>query len=109
MNEIDFKLYLAKQGFSKKVASDLVSRLKRIEKEFNVQEIDSEYERDKCAYILNLFNKKGLNDDMQTFCTSLPVGSYQLSTFKYALNNYIKFLDNFYNKALIKSDSSSPL
>lgn len=33
MNEMDFRIWLSHQGINKKVSSDLVSRLKRLEKE----------------------------------------------------------------------------
>lgn len=96
MNEIDFRLWLDKNNINKKVSSDIVSRLRRIEKEFNGCDIDAEYHRDRCAFLLSLFDNKGINDGMKKFPhSSLPVGKYQLSTYKYALNKYIYFLKEF--------------
>ena len=92
MNEVDFRAWLAQNATDKKVASDLVSRLKRLEKEMNHCDIDTEYRSDRCSTLLSYFRKKGLNTEMNALNTSLPVGKYQLSTYKYALNKYIAFL-----------------
>lgn len=95
MNEIDFRIWLLKKDTNKKVVSDLVSRLKRIEKEINHCDIDYEYHSDKCEKLLSYFYKKGINAQMETIETSLPIGKYQLSTYRYALKKYIAFLDEF--------------
>ena len=42
MNEIDFRTWLSRQGVNKKVASDMVSRIKRIERETSHYDIDVE-------------------------------------------------------------------
>ncbi len=95
MNEIDFNIWLSKNNVPKKVQSDLISRLKRFEREIKNCDIDEQYRNDKCAYLLSLFHNKGLNDEMQRhYDSSLPIGSYQLSTYKYALNKYIEFIKN---------------
>ena len=46
MNEIDFRLWLDKNNINKKVSSDIVSRLRRIEKEFNSKIVEL---RTECA------------------------------------------------------------
>lgn len=92
MNEIDFRIWLSQQGVNKKVSSDMVSRLKRIEREINRCDIDIEYRKDECSALLSLFRNKGINEQMNVLKTSLPVGKYQLSTYKYALQRYILFL-----------------
>lgn len=92
MNEMDFRIWLSHQGINKKVSSDLVSRLKRIEREINHCDIDKEYRSDQCNALLSLFRSKGINAQMDALETSLPVGKYQLSTYKYALQKYITFL-----------------
>lgn len=96
MNEIEFRIWLFHQGISKKVAGDLVSRLKRIEREINYCDIDSEYRNDKCKTLLALFHNKGINDQMNNVITTLPIGKYQLSTYKYALKKYLSFLNDIY-------------
>lgn len=94
MNEIEFRQWLAKKETALKVQSDLISRLKRLERTIEHGDIDEQYKSDKCAYLLSLFQNKGLNDNMQKLNPiDLPVGKYQLSTFKYALNKYIQFLE----------------
>ena len=92
MNEMDFRTWLSHQGVNKKVASDTVSRVKRIEREANHCDIDIEYRKDECSALLSLFKNKGINEQMNRLETSLPVGKYQLSTYKYALKKYIAFL-----------------
>lgn len=94
MNEVNFRLWLNDNGYSKKVQSDIVSRLKKIEREFGFIDIDDEYASDKCEKLLLCFKNKGENEDMEKFNSpSLPIGKYQLSTYKYAVRLYIKFLN----------------
>lgn len=93
MNEVNFRLWLNDKGYSKKVQSDIVSRLKKVEREFGFIDIDDEYANDKCEKLLLFFKNKGENKEMKKLNSpSLPVGKYQLSTYKYAVSLYIKFL-----------------
>lgn len=92
MNELDFRTWLSRQNANKKVVSDIVSRLKRIEREITLCDIDIEYRKDECGTLLSLFRNKGINEQMNALKTSLPIGKYQLSTYKYALQKYISFL-----------------
>ncbi len=92
MNELDFRTWLSRQDANKKVISDIVSRLKRIEREITLCDIDIEYRKDECDTLLSLFRNKGINEQMNALETSLPIGKYQLSTYKYALKKYIAFL-----------------
>lgn len=95
MNEVNFKLWLNDRGYSKKLQSDIVSRLKKIEREFGFIDIDDEYSNDKCERLLSSFKNKGENEEMKRFNSlSLPIGKYQLSTYKYAVSLYLKFLIN---------------
>ena len=87
MNELMFRKWLANNGYNNKVASDTVSRLKKLEHSVNNCDIDSEFKKDNCVYLLSLFFNKGENETDN----ELPVGKYHLSTYKYALNIYIKF------------------
>lgn len=92
MNEVDFRVWLSSNNVNKKMSSDIVSRLKRIEKEINHCDLDVEYRSDQCSRLLSFFQNKGINAQMKQIETSLPVGKYQLSTYKYALKKYILFL-----------------
>lgn len=95
MNEIEFKQWLCDNNVNKKVQSDLVSRLKKFERAIKNCDIDEQYRNDECEYLLSLFNNKGLNDGMREYEDSgLPIGKYQLSTYKHALKKYIEFLKN---------------
>ncbi len=92
MNELNFKQWLDANNYSKKLQSDTISRLKKIERELNYIDLDSEFHCDNCEYVLSLFKNKGENIAMQKINpTSLPLGKYQLSTYKYALSLYLKF------------------
>ena len=92
MNEMDFRIWFSNQDANKKVVSDIVSRIKRIEREITHCDIDVEYQKDECSSLLSLFKNKGINEQMNVLDTSLPVGKYQLSTYKYALKKYMVFL-----------------
>lgn len=94
MNEVNFRLWLNDRGYSKKMQSDIVSRLKKIERQFGFIDIDDEYGNDKCEKLLSSFKNKGENEEMKKINSpSLPIGKYQLSTYKYAVNLYVKFLN----------------
>ena len=96
MNEIEFRNWLATNGMNKKVISDYVSRLKRIEREINHCDIDEQYRNDRCQYLMKLFIKMGNNDEMKKFPnTTLPIGKYHMSTFRLALKKYVDFRNNF--------------
>ncbi len=100
MQEIEFRNWLINTGLNKKLASDNVSRLKRLENELDSCDIDEEYQRDKCQYLLSLFAKMGKNDNMAKYTnTNLPIGKYYMNTYRYALRKYILFSDT------LKSDS----
>lgn len=90
---MEFRLWLTKKNTNKKVASDIVSRLKRFERELNHCDIDDEYYHDKCQRLLLYFENKGVNSNMVAMKSTLPIGKYQLSTYKYALRKYIAFLE----------------
>ena len=95
MNEIDFKDWLQAQKTAKKVQGDLISRIKRLERTFGNIDLDEEYLKDKCCFLLSLFKNKGINDSMGKFKNvDLPIGQYQLSTFKHALKKYINFIES---------------
>jgi hypothetical protein len=94
MNEVNFRNWLAKSDKSKKVQSDIVSRLKTIQREMGKCDLDLEYNHDKCETLFKAFENKGVNDTMKRYGTvKLPIGQYTLSVYRYALRIYIKFLE----------------
>ena len=93
MNELNFRNWMIALGKNKKVTSDTVSRLKRIEKEIGPCDIDNEYQKDRCEKLLELFYKNGDNEAMKSYKTSLPVGKYHMSTYRLAIRQYVKFCD----------------
>lgn len=94
MNEIEFKCWLIEKKVEPKVQSDIISRLKRIEREINHCDIDDEYRNDKCENLISLFRNKGNNNEMKMYGNvQLPIGKYSLSTYKLALTKYIAFLE----------------
>ncbi len=99
MNEVDFRMWLNNEGISRKVQGDITARIKKLERIFGNRDIDEEYRSDRCAFLLSLFRNKGCNEDMDKLNpVDLPIGKYQLSTYKYALRKYISFLDATANK-----------
>ena len=94
MNEIDFRYWLINNGVKGKIASDTISRLKRIEKEIKNCDIDEEYRSDRCTKLMSMFLNMGENELMkeQPAC-KLPVGKYYMSTYRHALKQYITFCD----------------
>ena len=95
MNEVEFRSWLNNAGISRKVQGDLISRIKKIERVFGNCDIDEEYAKDSCAFLLSLFRNKGINEDMEKYReTNLPIGKYHLSAYKYSLQKYILFLDS---------------
>lgn len=96
MNEVDFRNWMTKNSINKKVQSDIVSRLKRIEHEINNCDIDEQYRKDKCIYLMSIFLKMGVNSEMDKVPNvKLPIGKYHMSTFRYALKKYIEFSNQF--------------
>lgn len=96
MNEIDFRLWLKNTGRNNKLISDTVSRIKRVEREFELTDIDIECEKDQCEHILSLFTHTGRNNEMEKYNTSLPIGKYSLNAYKYAINLYRTFYNEQY-------------
>ena len=94
MNEIDFRIWLSENNISKKVQSDMVCRLKKLQRELNNCDLDDCYKKDRCERLLKIFYNKGINMESEKYeAADLPFGKYQLSAYKYALNKYIDFLD----------------
>lgn len=94
MNEVDFKNWLSVKKVNKKVQSDIISRIKRIEREINQCDIDEQYRIDRCEYLLSLFVNMGDNEQMRLYPNNhLPIGRYHMNTFRYAINKYVQFCD----------------
>lgn len=97
MNEVEFKNWLSQKDVSKKMQSDFVSRLKRIEREINHCDIDEQYRSDRCESLMNLFSKTGKNAEMQKYNNlTFPIGKYTMNTFRYALKQYVNFCDDVF-------------
>lgn len=95
MHEIEFRNWLINKGIKSKIASDTVSRLKRLENELDNCDIDKEYQLDRCSALLSLFDKMGKNGNMAKYPNAnLPIGKYYMSTYRYALRRYIAFYDD---------------
>lgn len=95
MNQVKFRQWLEEQGVKPKVQTDFISRLKRVEKELNHVDIDEEYDRDNCKNLCAYFEKNGKNKLMDTIKnTTLPIGQYSMSTFRYAIKKYMDFRED---------------
>ncbi len=94
MNEVEFKNWLVNNDVNKKVRSDIVSRIKKIEKEIENCDIDEQYRSDGCEYLMSLFANMGLNEKMKKYQNvNLPIGKYHMNTFRYAIKHYVRFCD----------------
>ena len=94
MNAIDFIVWLKAKETSSKLCSDYVSRLKRVERSISDCDLDDEYTKDRCQYLLSLFLHTGRNEEMRKrMIGDLPIGKYYLSAFSYAIRKYIVFKD----------------
>ncbi len=92
MNEIGFRKYLFDLKTPKKVVSDHVSRLKRIEKSILNCDLDEEYDKNECVQLLKLCEK---NYDLSKLdleiVAPLPIGNYSMNTFKHSIKKYCQF------------------
>lgn len=88
MYEEKFRVWL-KQRYSKKVVSDNISRLRKIIRE--ITDVDAEYDKDHCRYLLSLFDNLGDNAEMKSYNTNFPVCSSSIRCYKYAVTCYVKF------------------
>ena len=93
MNEVDFKNWLTQKNVNKKVLSDCISRLKKIEKELNC-DIDEECKNDMCELLLSQFSKMGETLIKEYPDCNFPIGKYSMNTYKLALKKYIEFYLN---------------
>lgn len=94
MNEVEFRNWLSKRNVSKKVQSDYISRIKKIEKELDLYDIDEQYHTDRCKYLMDLFLKRGINDEMKKYPnTNLPIGKCSMNTLRHSINKYVQFCD----------------
>lgn len=95
MNEVEFRNWKMQNGCKKKLSSDTISRLKRIEKELRC-DIDIEFKKDKCQYLISLFLAMGRNEEMKKYGdVNLPIGKYYMATYTSAIRNYVEFLEDF--------------
>ena len=95
MDDINFRKWLKDNGISKKMQSDIVSRIRKLERALGNCDVDEQYRHDKCAFIFSLFKNKGENIRMNVYKNvDLPIGKYELSVYKYALNKYVKFIEH---------------
>lgn len=98
MNLIKFNNWLIYNGANKKVASDIVSRLKRIDKELLYSDlnttVDEQYKIDACKSIIYSLNKKNIDDKNILISTNLPIKKAEISNYKTALKKYLKYLES---------------
>ena len=94
MNEVAFKNWLIGRDLNPKVRSDIVSRIKKVEKEIENCDIDEQYRSDRCESLMALFLNMGLNEEMKKHPNAkFPIGKYHMSTFRHAIKYYVRFCD----------------
>ena len=93
MKELDFRKWLNENGVSKKMQSDFVSRLKRLETKLEIFDIDEEYKADKCEKLLKYLSD-GCKECPYAKNLELLGTSNQYTVLKYAVKKYILFLES---------------
>lgn len=93
MKELDFRKWLNENGVSKKMQSDFVSRLKRLETKLEIFDIDEEYKADKCEKLLKYLSD-GCKESPYAKNLELLGTSNQYTVLKYAVKKYILFLES---------------
>ena len=94
MRKEEFREWLTKKGVDKKQIGDCISRLKRIEREFDHCDIDMHFDKDRCEFILSTFSKSGNNESMKKYPNAdFPIGKRHLLSYRSALRKYIAFRD----------------
>lgn len=89
-----FKDWMNACQINKKVQSDHISRLKRIERVLK-NDMDDEYELDTLENLLFVFSYLGRNDFMMNIDDNpFPIGKYSMNTYKYSINTYKKYKSN---------------
>lgn len=97
MNEVEFRNWMVRNNVNRKVQSDIVSRIKKIEREIENCDIDEQYRSDRCVSLMALFLKMGLNDEMKKYPNAgFPIGKYHMSTFRHAIKYYVMFCDEYF-------------
>ena len=93
MKELDYRKWLNENGVAKKMQSDFVSRLKRLEIKLEIFDIDEEYKSDKCQKLLKYLSE-GCKNSPYSKGLSLKGTSNQYTVLKYAVKKYISFLES---------------
>lgn len=96
MNIVEFNNYLLSEGSKKKVASDMISRLKRIDNELILMgtSIDEQYSNDKCSVLIKSLNKKISDSEEMLKGSSLPLDKPEIANYKHSLKKYINYLNS---------------
>lgn len=100
MRELDFRRWLIEEkGLSPKVAKDMISRLRKIERELKNCDIDEQYRRDGCQLLLRTFSHMGINAEMKKYpSANFPIGEYYMSTYRYAVSKYKEYMDALFGQ-----------
>lgn len=94
MNEVGFCNWMSQKGIKKKIQSDCISRLKRIEREIGHCDIDEQYRSDKCEFLMSLFLNMGENENMKKYPdANFPIGKYYMSTYRHSIKQYVAFCE----------------
>ena len=91
---------MIQNGSSPKVATDTISRLKKLDRALIESpissSIDSEFNKDVCEQLLKRFSKSGKNLIMNSFqLYSLPIGKRYIHMYKLSLTKYITFKKDY--------------
>ena len=91
MKEIDFKKWLLENGTKKKIATDWVSRAKRVERALEI-DLEKRYKKTELVDILDILRSMVKAEDIEEYRgVDLPIGKPYLSTYSSAIKKYIMF------------------
>ncbi len=98
MNEVEFRNWMISNDVNRKVQSDIISRIKKIEREIENCDIDEQYRSDRCESLMAMFLNMGKNNEMKKHPNAnFPIGKYHMSTFRHAIKYYIMFCEGSYS------------
>ena len=101
MNEVEFRNWMVGRDVNRKVQSDTISRIKKIEREIEGCDIDEQYRSDHCESLMSLFRNMGNNKEMKKYPEAdFPIGKYYMSVFRYAIKQYVLFCEECYPQNL---------
>jgi hypothetical protein len=91
MDNLGFRMWLSEIHIKKKVISDIISRLKHVERELGNMDLDELYDADFFDSLYSLFINQGQKLEYLYPNAKLPNTKYQLNNYKHAIYRYASY------------------